>query len=268
MFCHRHRSSTRTGYPAPWVCACWSGFQEMLSTPPLLIGAFLDSLMIVFGMIKGHNRIFRCWSFWSRVEFKIASFLFQRMLSVIECTFLTEALAVTSIITTKKTVKTAALVALCLLLSKCIIVAQEKRNGFHHFLWKCYHYFIFHCFVSKAWLLSPSVMLILGRRIRRIFDMTYCRNGDTYIYPSDYCCVYCLFEKVFHCKSLLKVTVFLVFFLQVCISFSFSSVQSIVNFLPIYCFCKVVFDDTFFIWIIVTLSNPFKKILDHFLLLL
>jgi len=83
------------------------------------------------------------------------------MLSVIECAFLTKALAVTSIITTKNTVKTAALVALFLLLSKCIIVAQEKRNGFHLFLLKDYHNFSFHCFVSKVWFLSPSMAMLI-----------------------------------------------------------------------------------------------------------
>jgi len=76
-------------------------------------------------------------------------------------------------------------------------------------------------------------------------------------------------KKIFRCKSLPKRTVFL-FFLQFCIFLIYlydlsgeymlqwySPVQFIVNVLPIYCFCKVVFDNTIFILIIVTFSNPF-----------
>jgi len=37
----------------------------------------------------------------------------------------------------------------------------------------------------------------------------------------------------------------------------YSPVQSIVNFLPIFFFCQVVFDYTIFIWIIVTFSKQF-----------
>jgi len=129
-----------------------------------------------------------------------------------------------------------------------LFTVSSVKFGFYHVLWQCW----------------------FGKQDKRYIWREVLQEWR-YIYFSFWLllCTLPVEKKIFRYKSLPKGTVFL-FFLQFCIFLIYlydlsgeymlqwySPVQFIVNVLPIYCFCKVVFDNTIFILIIVTFSNPF-----------
>jgi len=129
-----------------------------------------------------------------------------------------------------------------------LFTVSSVKFGFYHVLWQCW----------------------FGKQDKRYIWREALQEWR-YIYFSFWLllCTLPVEKKIFRYKSLPKGTVFL-FFLQFCIFLIYlydlsgeymlqwySPVQFIVNVLPIYCFCKVVFDNTIFILIIVTFSNPF-----------